>query len=65
MFGNHAILMIPTEKGNIWLENTSQEIAFNHWLDKIESLGIKTLNPITTIQKNKHKFYLKKLEKLY
>jgi hypothetical protein len=22
--------MIPTEKGNIWLENTSQEIAFNH-----------------------------------
>lgn len=28
--GNHAILIIPTENGNIWLENTSQKIAFNH-----------------------------------
>ena len=47
---------------NTW-DYYQKEIAFNHWLDKIETLGIKTWNPISTIQKNKHKFYLKKLEK--
>ena len=30
MAGNHVILVVPTEKGDIWLENTSQEFAFNH-----------------------------------
>ncbi len=30
MAGNHIVLMVPTEKGNMWLENTSQKIAFNH-----------------------------------
>lgn len=28
--GNHVILMIPTDQGNIWLENTSQKHSFNH-----------------------------------
>ncbi|WP_419868154.1 DUF3857 domain-containing protein [Chryseobacterium sp. CT-SW4] len=37
MGGNHVILMVPTEKGNLWLENTSQQIAFNH-------LGYSTTN---------------------
>lgn len=28
--GNHVVLLVPAEEGNIWLENTSQQIAFNH-----------------------------------
>jgi glutathione synthase/RimK-type ligase-like ATP-grasp enzyme len=47
---------------NTW-DYYQKEIAFNLWLNKIESLRIKTLNPISVIQKNKHKFYLKELEK--
>jgi hypothetical protein len=30
MGGNHIVLMIPTENKTLWLENTSQKIAFNH-----------------------------------
>lgn len=37
MSGNHVILNIPTENGDIWLENTDQNIAFNH-------LGYSTRN---------------------
>lgn len=46
---------------NTW-DYYQKEAAFNDWLQKIESLGIKTLNPIATIKKNKHKFYLKEQE---
>ncbi|WP_026711535.1 ATP-grasp domain-containing protein [Flavobacterium filum] len=47
---------------NTW-DYYQKEEVFNSWLHKIELLGIKTFNPISVIQKNKHKFYLKELEK--
>lgn len=46
---------------NTW-DYYQKETAFHSWLNKIELLGIKTFNPISVIQKNKHKFYLKELE---
>ncbi len=46
---------------NTW-DYYEKEVAFNLWLQKIESLDLKTQNPISVIQKNKHKFYLKQLE---
>lgn len=64
MGGNHVILMVPTEKGNIWLENTSQQIAFNHLsfntTDRnalsIKKNGIELIDtPVYTAEKNKEK----------
>ena len=36
---------------------------FNNWLDELERLGVKTLNPIPVIKHNQHKFYLQQLQK--
>lgn len=68
MGGNHAILMVPTEKGNIWLENTSQLTAFNHLSNNttdrnvlsVRKNGIELVNtPIYTAEQNKEKQTLK------
>jgi glutathione synthase/RimK-type ligase-like ATP-grasp enzyme len=47
---------------NTW-DYFEKEAEFNLWLDQIEQLGIKTLNSIDIIKKNKHKFYLREMEK--
>lgn len=47
---------------NTW-DYFEKEEQFNIWLDRIQKLGIKTLNAIEIIQRNKHKFYLRDLEK--
>lgn len=68
MGGNHAILMIPTENGNIWLENTSQQIAFNHLsysttdrnVLSVKKDGIELINtPAYPADQNKEKQILK------
>jgi hypothetical protein len=45
MAGNHVILTIPTEKGNIWLENTSQQMAFNHLSYNTTDRNVLTVKP--------------------
>lgn len=47
---------------NTW-DYFEKETEFNLWLDQIEKLGIKTLNSIEIIKQNKHKFYLRELQK--
>lgn len=46
---------------NTW-DYFEKESEFKIWLDNIEKLGIKTLNPIETIKQNIHKFYLRDME---
>ncbi|MCF6132387.1 ATP-grasp domain-containing protein [Flavobacterium wongokense] len=46
---------------NTW-DYFEKEVRFNAWLDYIQQSGIKTLNAIEIIQRNKHKFYLRDLE---
>jgi len=48
---------------NTW-DYFEKETEFKIWLNQIEKLGIKTLNPIAIIQQNIHKFYLRDLQKL-
>ena len=48
---------------NTW-DYYEKQIEFDNWLDKIQKLGIKTLNSISIINKNKHKFYLRELQQL-
>lgn len=43
---------------NTW-DYYEKESQFNLWLATIKKLGIKTLNSIYIIEKNKHKFYLR------
>jgi len=43
---------------NTW-DYYEKETEFNAWLDHIEKLGIKTLNALEIVKRNKHKFYLR------
>lgn len=47
---------------NTWDYYEKQQ-DFDFWLTKIEKLGIKTLNSISIINQNKHKFYLRDFQK--
>jgi glutathione synthase/RimK-type ligase-like ATP-grasp enzyme len=47
---------------NTW-DYYEKQIEFDAWLNQIEKLGIRTLNSISIINQNKHKFYLRELQK--
>ncbi len=47
---------------SIW-DYFEKETEFNLWLEAIQKLGIKTLNALEIIQQNKHKFYLRDMQK--
>jgi glutathione synthase/RimK-type ligase-like ATP-grasp enzyme len=47
---------------NTW-DYYEKQVAFDTWLNKIEKLGIRTLNSLSIINQNKHKFYLRELQK--
>lgn len=46
---------------NTW-DYYEKESAFNSWLQTLNQLGVKTLNALSVIEKNKHKFYLRDIE---
>lgn len=46
---------------NTW-DYFEKETEFKIWLDQIEKLDLKTLNPIEIIKQNIHKFYLRDME---
>ncbi|MFN3640349.1 MAG: RimK family alpha-L-glutamate ligase [Flavobacterium sp.] len=46
---------------NTW-DYYEKEEEFRKWLEKLNSQKLKTVNPLTLIQWNLHKFYLKELE---
>lgn len=45
MGGNHIVLMVPAEKDTIWLENTSQQVAFNHLNYTSKSRNVLAVDP--------------------
>ena len=45
MGGNHAILMVPDGEEIIWLENTSQSIAFNHLSYNTTNRNVLAIKP--------------------